>query len=513
MDKALEKHEAEETAERFRGRPSLGAPEVLVLAVGALVRFWNLGRESLWLDEGYTLWLSSQPPGEIPRILRGDNGPPLYYWIIHAVLWLLGDSEAALRSFSALCGVGVIGLCGLIAHRLYQNRPATLAAMTLACASPLLQIYSQEARSYEAMTLCLLLAWYGLLNLGRRRIWPLAGYVIAAGAMVYLHNLSWFYLLGLNIGYLLLPSSTQLRRRVGAVAVANALVVGAFVPWIPVLIEQLRYTEHVFAEATVGWEALVGMLVQSAGSVRMDVISGGVLLVIVVLGTLALSSPGRRRTSLAVLLVAIVPLVCMWAYSQFRPSIFLVRRVGVPAAAVFPVFFALLVVGFSQGSRWRALLAGSVCVVVLMGCVESTWRLMSKQRKEDWRSLTAHVNAQLPDGRTALAMVPNEGEILYRYYSRQQGAATSSIAGLPRGFFETEPPRCAQKIRSIADLRPLIGLTERSEVNRVLLIQSHLYARDPRDLTGQWMGECWIEGKPVRFQHILLREFCRPKNP
>src|SRR5580700_8660830 len=52
-----------------------------VLAV--LVRWSNMRVQSLWLDEGYSLWISQFSPREIWHALKMDTSTPLYYLFLH----------------------------------------------------------------------------------------------------------------------------------------------------------------------------------------------------------------------------------------------------------------------------------------------------------------------------------------------------------------------------------------------------------------------------------------------
>jgi len=60
--------------------------------------------ESLWWDEGFTVWASGLPLGQIIPFARSDNQAPLYYLMQHYWGLCFGNSEFALRSLSALFG-------------------------------------------------------------------------------------------------------------------------------------------------------------------------------------------------------------------------------------------------------------------------------------------------------------------------------------------------------------------------------------------------------------------------
>ncbi len=55
-----------------------------LIFVSLVLRTLSLG-ESLWMDEGLSIGIASQPFFDIPSTLRLDGSPPLYYMLLH--LW------------------------------------------------------------------------------------------------------------------------------------------------------------------------------------------------------------------------------------------------------------------------------------------------------------------------------------------------------------------------------------------------------------------------------------------
>ena len=87
-------------ASRPRALPRLGSlpnsfvlPAVVLLGlllVSAYLRTKSLG-ESLWMDEGLSIGIGSQPLFDIPGILRADGSPPFYYMLLSVWMDLVGD--------------------------------------------------------------------------------------------------------------------------------------------------------------------------------------------------------------------------------------------------------------------------------------------------------------------------------------------------------------------------------------------------------------------------------------
>ncbi|MBE9039538.1 glycosyltransferase family 39 protein, partial [Oscillatoriales cyanobacterium LEGE 11467] len=131
---------------------SRSLPIVVILGVATILRLYQLGTESLWIDE-------------MLSILGADNPPavrPLYY-IFLRVWMLLGQSDAWLRGLSVLFGVGCVFLTYELARQAVGELTGLVSAAILAL-SPVFIHHSQEVRMY---TLIPFLSLLGTLALSR----------------------------------------------------------------------------------------------------------------------------------------------------------------------------------------------------------------------------------------------------------------------------------------------------------------------------------------------------------
>jgi 4-amino-4-deoxy-L-arabinose transferase-like glycosyltransferase len=123
---------------------------ILLTIAGFILRFYNLGYNSLWLDEATTYNYSLNSFAGIWGLTAGGEfNPPLFYWIEHVML-MFGNSEAILRFVPALLGVLSIPVFYLVGKEFLDRNTGIIAAA--ACTvSPFLIYYSQEARAYSMM--------------------------------------------------------------------------------------------------------------------------------------------------------------------------------------------------------------------------------------------------------------------------------------------------------------------------------------------------------------------------
>jgi len=122
---------------------------IVLTVAGIFLRFYNLGYNSLWLDEATTYNISLQSfTGIWQTITTGSEfNPPLFYWVEHIML-IFGNSEIILRFVPAVLGVLSIPVFYLVGKEFLDRNTGIIAAA--ACTvSPFLIYYSQEARAYS----------------------------------------------------------------------------------------------------------------------------------------------------------------------------------------------------------------------------------------------------------------------------------------------------------------------------------------------------------------------------
>lgn len=138
---------------------------ICVTALGAFLRFYNIGTQPLWLDEGYSFRFAQLPLSQLWGVeaLREPN-PPLYYTLLKLWMLFFGESAVALRSLSAVIGILTIPLLYMLGKTFDKQQLGIIAALLLAI-SPINIQYSQEARAYTLLTVSVTLAILGLARL------------------------------------------------------------------------------------------------------------------------------------------------------------------------------------------------------------------------------------------------------------------------------------------------------------------------------------------------------------
>ena len=141
---------------------------VVLLAFG--LRIYDLDSQSMWNDEGLSVYRARQPLSVIASNIitidgadTRDTNPPLYFLLLHLWRGLGGESVFALRFLAvaiALLNVPLLYQLG----RFTFNKDVGLAAAFLLAISPFHVWQSQEMRNYTLLLFFNLLSVYGLFQ-------------------------------------------------------------------------------------------------------------------------------------------------------------------------------------------------------------------------------------------------------------------------------------------------------------------------------------------------------------
>src|SRR5215203_5875780 len=214
-----------------------------IMLLGAVLRFYGLGFQSLWSDELASWDFSNRETiSQVIGGVRSDDHPPLYSLILRFTQWIFGDSEWALRFPSAFAGWLCIPAIYLLGKRLYSESEGIKAALFLAVFwAPI--YFSQEARVYSMLILLSILTsyfwWNIMLGLRYRRELPIREatlYVICVVLCAYVHYFGLILVLLQGAALAALAYGTLQKAVLLYVPVAVA-----YLPWLPSMVHQSPY--------------------------------------------------------------------------------------------------------------------------------------------------------------------------------------------------------------------------------------------------------------------------------
>ena len=387
---------------RASARALLADPAILAVAgltvLGALLRFYRLGHQGFWFDEGNTALLVHLSPGRMLGLIpQSESTPPLYYCLAWVWARIFGYGETGLRSLSAVCGVLMIPVVYAAGARLISRRAGLIAAAFATC-SPLLIWYSQEARSYQLLAFLAAVSLLAFAHaLARPSARALAAWVIACALALATH-----YYAALAV----VPEAAWLlvvHRRRRSVQIGVGVVAVCGLGLIPLAISQHGTgRSNWIAHAPFGRR--LGQIVPQfaagfdgpAHSV-LEPVAVAILVLSVVLLLTSSNAASRRGTLLAggLALAGLVLSLCLVAAGFDDLLTRNMLAIWAPAA--------LFVAGGLAAPRAR--LVGVVAAVALCGIGLATAAGVAFDRRyerPDWRVVASALGARAPAGGRAV---------------------------------------------------------------------------------------------------------------
>ena len=392
------------------------------VVLGAALRFHHLGKESLWLDEAFSVQLAHSSLSTIVTETAKDVHPPLYYVALHYWVRVAGDSERAVRLLSALASIAtIVVLCRLATHLF--GRATGVTAAFFAAVSPFQVEFAQEARMYALLALFSVSSIYFLVRLldarERHRRWVFAGYVLTTTLMMYTQVYSVFIVTAeaLVLVSTIVASTPDSRRLAKIAALGLAIAVLLFLPWLPILLRQIFHVQRGFWISGQTPGTLADMFVLYAGSDRLAWMLSGLAVLGIAAGVVVRRAPAtsRRLTMAVALLWLACPILLPLVISRFSEPIFLPKYtiVGSLAFIVLAARGATILPGALRA--W-----GAIAMVAVAACWSWTplHDYYAATRKVEWREAVANVD-RVAHAQDVVLFNQPYAKIPFDYYSHR----------------------------------------------------------------------------------------------
>jgi uncharacterized membrane protein len=142
---------------------------IAIVMLGAVLRFYHLGFQSLWYDEIHSA-AESDPAYRDHSLwyflMHVDQQPPLFFLIERVFIFFFGNNEIGVRLFPALAGTACIWAVFRLGKTLADRQTGSYAALFLAVNAYGIK-YSMEARPYSLALFFSILSWTAMLQLLR----------------------------------------------------------------------------------------------------------------------------------------------------------------------------------------------------------------------------------------------------------------------------------------------------------------------------------------------------------
>lgn len=427
-------HPRSATTVRFAPRAYL-ATLIVILFLAFAVRVWNLGTQSLWHDEAWSVFSGYNPYA--PMGIRGAdlNAGFAYYSTLALWMRLTGDEVWGMRYWSVLLSLITVAVVALTAQRFLGRRAAILAAL-LCAFNPMLWVFAQEIRAYVWMPLSAVLLLLLVERLLRAapsplRIW--LGIAVVEILALYAQNLAVPLVAWLNVtvGIGLLLDRRWRRLRNWALMQIGLLLV--YLPWLltqrptgsalntpPALSLDLLWSiwqaHFIGVKALVNADSLISLLLAALG-------------VLAIIALVWLLRQGRSRARWIVLSQVIaIPVfevaIIRAASIDFHPRYFIV---SVPAALIAMAGGVALLTRIDpqaatpwlsrvvRGALQAALVIAAVAVLMRVATVTYSNPIY---QHDDFRSIAQHYATLTAQD---AIIIPYGWEPTLDYYGRKLG--------------------------------------------------------------------------------------------
>lgn len=505
-----------------------------VLLLAATLRFYLLGSQSLWNDEGSSYVQATRSLDAIADNAARDIHPPGYYWLLHIWLRLTGESEFALRALSAWAGVLTVALTFALGARLF-GRGAGLLAAGFVALNTFSIFYSQEARMYALLAMWAVAGTYAFVRLlgalassgadWRKLSWQ--NPVVRWGLMLAVCNAAGLYtqyafpftMLAqgiMAVAWMIAETLARRRQRetfipVGRVfagyVIANLLTILLYLPWLFTAYDQV--TNWPNTGASIPFEQAVADILAYLGF-GITLGSGTTLPVAFFLLFALVQLPDERFTRRW--WPVLLPVVWVMATVGSFMALELFREANLkfllPAQAAFALWMArgvyvLWHVQPRNTAPWAQTvpkLAASVgalsIAVTLWSGLDALYNDPAYQR-DDYRGIVAQINANPRPDDAIILNAPGQQEVFNYYYT-----GDAAVYPIPRGYGGDDPATLAETRDIIAAhgrlYAVLWGTSERDPNN---VVESTLDS-EAVEADSRWFGDVRLVryASPARFE-------------
>jgi mannosyltransferase len=452
---------------------------VAILLAGAFLRIYDLGTESIWVDEGFAIRAAKLSVSQgIDLSIGQDRHPPLHIFLLHFWEKTFGTSEFGTRLLSAVFGILAIYFIYKIGGALFDRPTGTLAALLLAF-SPYQVRYSQEVRMYALLALLAAASMYFFIKLLQRRsFFNIAAYAVCSVLLLYTHTFGVLIVVAQN-AYIVVALVLGARRNWPLVPLktwvpTQVAFVVLFAPWLRYLLQHVGLIGSGFWIPDVTALSMPASIYSFSGSVPLALLFGALCFAGLFVyrkgdNVHSLSLKGWRvglpNVDKSALLVSwlVVPMVIPFVASLVWTSVYLTRVVIGASVALY----LLVARGIrALGNRWIQVGVACLIVALSVGVLRGYY---TRVDKEQWREATAYVEEQAQPG-DLLAF--DESTSMYNGFRSYSVRDDLDEQILPK--IRTVNANAAKQVRTVAGDRDRLWLIFRDDKEKPAQLSSRL---------------------------------------
>ncbi len=368
-----------------------------ILILATLIRVWNLGAESAWIDEAYSIALAEHP---IPLIIQGaaaDQHPPLYYLLLH--FWMqLASGVGYVRALSVLLGLVNVAQIMLFGYRLGGVYIGLVSGLLIAI-SPMHVWYSQEVRMYILLLVLTTTSstslWWALRD---QRLSAWISYTSFTILALYTHYFAFFVILFQAVWVLSWFIQGKSTRNLWKWMVSMTISALCFLPWLPTAVNQAQFHTMTWIESPTlavlrdtFLRLLFGIAVLSLPDIILWIVLFGVVAVLV--WALRVSKPFDPQSVNPTFYAAtwgLLPFIAISLVSLIYP-IYQFKQYLITVTP-FLLLYALVTKILSRSMR-----IVSLAIILLASSASLVYQQVDLS-KDDWKGAAEYISSNAVEG-------------------------------------------------------------------------------------------------------------------
>ena len=414
----------------------------VITLLGAFLRLYSLGAESIWLDEAITYNIGSVD--SFVSVWQGamqDKHPPLHFLLIHLVT-MFSSTEFALRLPSAIFGILTIPATYLLADSVFGKKEAIISAFILSISTYHIY-YSQEARMYALMMFFSVMSTYFIYNAyvsNSYLMW--CGFALSSALAFYSFYYTVFLIIPLVVFYCVVQFKDSLKKKHIVVTDANNLknftasMFGMMLLISPLIVPFISQSISRTASSPT-WGVSQSLSLFSTVLRQFSISDMGFYLFFIffIIGIfLLVMNKSKWQGSLLIGLVFTVPFIASYILSAsmpfsprhvlfILPIYILIISKGIVGTGDF--FFATKKISKNKKSSKNLALNYAVYIIVIvvllsMLSISSISSYYSANQKNDWRSAASYFEEN-SNSNDIIVFLPNYMRNPFNFYYDSNG--------------------------------------------------------------------------------------------
>ncbi|MBN1431201.1 MAG: glycosyltransferase family 39 protein [Methanomicrobiaceae archaeon] len=396
---------------------------IALTVIGFILRFYNIGFNSLWLDEASThVFAQMSLSGIWDATASGEFNPPLFYYMEHFMLGA-GDNEFILRFIPALLGALTVPVFYFLGREVSGKAGGAVTAALIAFSSFHI-FYSQEARAYTPMlfffSIALLSYLYAMRN-GGTKWWALFGVFSAFAFWTHFYV---FVAIGIIILHALIVKREEIMKNAAESLKPLIIALGLFIIMsLPLIVVTVGLFFKRTASGPTWGLSGINVMTQTVMMISGDMLTTAILLILALFGLYAVWRSDRNMFLLLILSLVLPFIVSMILSTKIPMS---------PRYMIYllPFYFmtvsgCLLLVPKSIDMKKAAAVLIAVIFIINLPALAGYY---TSYTKNDWRGFATGIEEATNEGDVIVVLPGYIKQPLNYYYSSTDDGTTEYSA-------------------------------------------------------------------------------------